>query len=313
MLNLNFIIALLRFFRWPNLLLIALFFIVMDASLMGQVRSILDTPRSLSNVDFAVYIIDVLIVSLIGYWMNDYYDRVADKVNRPDRLLVRFSISNSVFYSAVMALFIGGAIITVYLGIKYDKVEWITLFPVAILALFAYARWGKKWGIVGNVCVSAMIASLPLMVLLSGKNSIEELVFVQPETYRKIISMAIALCLLIFSLNMAREIIKDAEDAQGDRLLRSNSLPIKRGFEFSNKVVIALLLFSASVQWSLLFFLSGTMLLWIAVLSFTISVFTLSYWLIKARVAEEYKRLSLGLKLLMFFGLLELIFLPFNG
>lgn len=277
---------------------------------MDQVRGVLNASRSLSNAHFALFIIDVLMVSLIGYWLNDYHDKETDRVNQPQRFLVQFSISNTTFFSWIAGLSIIGFAITCYLGITYDKSAWVALFPIAVCALFAYARWGKKWGVVGNVFVSLMVAVLPLLILLSEDQMLLRLHEKHPELFGRFALSVVALIFLIFLLNLAREVAKDAEDANGDRLVGSNSLPIRYGFRVTGVLIMVLLALTASVQWCLFFFLPHSVLVMMFSVLFTVAVALLSYELVMLRDARNFRLLSLSLKLLMFIGLLELIFIP---
>ena len=290
--------------------MIVLLFLLFDQFLIDPLRHLVEAEQALQRWQFALLILDVLIVTVIGYWLNDHYDRKVDAINRPDRFLVRFRIAESQFSSWVFSLLAVGVIITIYLAIEADKLNWIWIYPLTIALLWRYAKNGKRWGIWGNILVSICIASIPLLFLLAEQSLITELRANHEDNYNRFILVLSLFTLLMFLLNLSREIVKDLQDMTGDAVARSTSIPLLVGIARTKTIIVFVLALSASVQWSLFFVLINSQIVFTySVLVSILLLFTVVR-LMKADTSAGFGRGSLMLKILMIFGLFELIFIP---
>jgi geranylgeranylglycerol-phosphate geranylgeranyltransferase len=148
-----------------------------------------------------------------GNVVNDVLDRESDRTNHPDRPLVTGSVSASAAKTgAAMLLIVGGLAILPVLAIAPLLAP---IFLVAVAALLGYEFRFKSVGLAGNV----LVASLTGMVFLYGGAAAGNVGIVLP------------FALMAFGATLSREVIKDMEDAEGDRERRT--LPRVRGFGFS--------------------------------------------------------------------------------
>ncbi len=143
-----------------------------------------------------------------GNIANDLADRDADRINRPDRPLVRGAISASA------AIVLGG----VAGGLGLLTAWWAgrTTFAIGVAALVVmllYSPVLKARGLAGNVAV-AVIASLPFVY---GPAALGDW---------RVGRVPFAIAAL---LHFAREVVKDLEDVAGDRAMGRRTLPIVRG------------------------------------------------------------------------------------
>ncbi|NJE08985.1 geranylgeranylglycerol-phosphate geranylgeranyltransferase [Thermococcus sp. M39] len=147
-----------------------------------------------------------------GNTINDYFDYEIDKINRPTRPLPRGAMSRKTAFWYAMLLFAVGLILAYNLNIY--------AFLLAILAyfvLFIYAWKLKPLPIIGNIMVASLTGVTPLYGAIAvGK-----------------IGLAGYLALCAFMVNLAREIMKDIEDIEGDRAKGAKTLPIVWGVEKS--------------------------------------------------------------------------------
>lgn len=155
------------------------------------------------------------IIAGAGFIINDYYDFDVDSVNRPHRPLPSGRISLRGAYRYAMALFGAGIFLTVFTNIPAFV---IAAFNSLLLYLYAW-RIKKRGGIEKNLTVSYLVASPFLFGGAVAGNVIPTLF----------------LALLAALANTSREIIKDIEDFEGDRLF-AMTLPTKIGFENSAKL-----------------------------------------------------------------------------
>jgi geranylgeranylglycerol-phosphate geranylgeranyltransferase len=144
-----------------------------------------------------------------GYVLNDYFDREIDKINRPTRAIPSGNISADAGKRYATILFIAGIFISLIL--RHPGMILLALFNTFLLYL--YARQGKRFGIWGNFLVSFVAASTLLYGGMAN-NNLKNALF----------GFGVA-----FFYTMIRELIKDIEDVEGDRLYHAQTLPIKAG------------------------------------------------------------------------------------
>lgn len=160
-----------------------------------------------------------------GNVANDAFDADIDRVNKPRRPIPSGRLS-------VRAAFVWYAIVSVMV-----LVLALTQLPgplAAIVcawqaALFAYARWLKRWWPAGNLAVAAISAS----ALYGGAVAAG-----WPEA--AVLPMAIA-----FAFVGCRELVKGVEDIVGDRAAGARTLAVVAGREAAARVAAAAMLILA--------------------------------------------------------------------
>ena len=146
---------------------------------------------------------------------NDYFDREVDAVNEPDRPIPSGQVTPG--QALAFSAFLGA------LGLVFAFLSW-KLFQglfaplvagVSFALALGYNGWGKRFGLLGNLMVSACVA----VPFLYGAF----MVGVLP-------SLLLALfAALAFLSNTGREIVKGIADMAGDRLRRIETLALKYG------------------------------------------------------------------------------------
>jgi 4-hydroxybenzoate polyprenyltransferase len=185
------------------------------------------------NIDFILFITSTLLITAAGNIINDYFDIKADQVNKPNRLIVSKKIKRR--WAIVLHLSFNGLafIISVYLSIKYKSISLLIIPTIAINMLWIYSWYLKKKLIIGNISIAVLTALVPVLTTIYLNQIIPfykyELVFIY------FISIS------AFIQNLVREIIKDAEDVVGDKLINVNSIPIYFGHKATKIICICLL------------------------------------------------------------------------
>ena len=159
-----------------------------------------------------------------GNAINDYFDYEIDAVNRPDRPIPsgQVSLKTALIISLVLAL--GGIIISIYLSLGH-----LALAIISSVLLFFYSSTLKLKGFLGNLTVAGIIA----ISLLYGGASTGNMLAALPGF------------IFAFLLVLAREIIKDIEDLEGDESFNAQTLPIVLGVEPASRI-------SQLIIWSLI-------------------------------------------------------------
>lgn len=155
-----------------------------------------------------------------GNTMNDYFDREIDTVSHKERPIPSGRLSPSIAVAISAIWFVGGIILSFLLN--YFCV-FIVILNICLLLI--YENYLKKRGLLGNITVSYLVASL----FLFGGVAIEK---VEPVIF---------FCLLAFFANLGREILKDVEDIQGDFQERK-TLPIKIGEKKAGAIAMIFIL-----------------------------------------------------------------------
>ncbi len=305
-----YLIDLLRFLRWPNLLLITLFLLLFDQVVLGVLRNALDVGAALDGFTRVLLILDVLIVTVVGYWMNDLSDVDADSINRPTRFLVLRPNAVGQVRAWTLVLSVMGLSLTILLAYLLNRLEWVWLYPSALFGLYLYARRGKGWGIWGNAFVSFMIAVLPLLWVIAESEMINTLHAADPHLFKDALQMFAGYAGLMFLSNMARELAKDVQDLAGDRAMSGKTLPLKKGLGVANMVMIIYVLMIACAQTALVAMLPRSLVLSVFSVIIFAMLLVIVRWMQRMGIEKAAVRVSNGLKWLMLIGLLQLFFLP---
>jgi geranylgeranylglycerol-phosphate geranylgeranyltransferase len=160
-----------------------------------------------SNILFAM--MSASLISGAGYIINDFFDLKIDVVNRPERMIPSGKISPSAAYIYSVFLFVMGIVLS-YLTANIICVS-LAIFNSTLL--YFYARYFKRKLLWGNLIVSyAAFCSLVYGGLAAGN-----------------FENSFYLGLFAFLFTFIREIVKDAEDVEGDREFEVRSIAIAWG------------------------------------------------------------------------------------
>lgn len=280
---LNKIQAILKLIRWPNIILLAINLCITKLFLIDFELIFLSF---LFDFTFFKLLFSILIVTAAGYIINDFYDYEIDIINKPDDVVVGNAFTKT---QAIFIYFICN-ILAIFLIIKQHNWLIITfLFTIFLLWLYSYKLKGVP--IVGNILVSILTA-LPLIILVFF--------------YAKNQNLIILYAYLAFGISLIREVVKDMEDLEGDKLLGLKTAPIVWGNSKTSKFLIVFSIFYfvsfiiLTISYSDKYLLLFTLLL---------PIFTYFYWkLLYAESKSDFNYLSKILKLIMLFGIISMIF-----
>jgi len=151
----------------------------------------------------------VITLSNGGYALNDICDRAIDKINQPGRPIPAGRIS------VRHALLIGSGNLVAAVVLAMPLSPWciaLTLTDAALLG--AYAVWSKRLGPLKNILIGYLVAS---GFLIGAYN------------WDRIDPAIAVLAACAFFGTIAREMVKDVQDIEGDRYHGARTLPIMFG------------------------------------------------------------------------------------
>jgi len=218
----------------------------------------------------------VFLVTGAGNSINDYFDHKIDAINKPQRPIPsgRISLKGALVYS--ISLFAVGIIIAFAINLLLG----IIALSSSLLMIY-YARDLKTKCLIGNLSISFLTG----LCFVFGGIAVEQ------------IAVSIYLGFYAFLMTMAREIVKDMEDQEGDKEEGATTLPIVYGNRTSS-LLAALFMIIASVTSPILYFMGVFSVFYLPVLFLAIVIFLYSAMsVLKDQSMENSGKISKRIKL----------------
>ena len=276
------------------------------------------------ELDFFLMVFSTLLIAAAGNMINDYFDVRADRVNKPEKLIITKHVKRRVAILNHWILNLIAFSIAVYLSIRNDSFWYVFIHLLSINALWFYSLYFKRKPFSGNLIVASLTALVPILCgvhfyVHHQLPPLEKISFSSNLNYW-IYNLGTKghfiwiLAIFAFLSNISREIIKDIEDRSGDVLLNAKTIPILYGTRKS-KWLAAIFLMLSPIFFTTLFFgkysnefplsINGVTFLPV-ILAFIVDFIALVI-LYKARTRKELKRSDFLIKISMLLGLI----LPF--
>lgn len=205
------------------------------------------------SLDFGLLVFSTVIIAAAGNIINDYFDVKADRINKPKKMIIGVYIKRrwAIVLHWVMN-FIAFSI-AIYLSWKFHTFWYLFIHLLSINLLWIYSTNLKRKPLIGNIIVAGLTGLVPILIgfyyyhhqglsIIDHVSGIINYPFATETSYHFIVLFSILLSGFAFVLNLAREIIKDIEDIEGDLDLKAKTLPIKFGAKNSKYIIITLLL-----------------------------------------------------------------------
>lgn len=164
--------------------------------------------------------LSVVIITIAGNLINDYFDVETDRINRPERPIPSGRLKRKQALLISISLFILGNILLTMLDFVLLK-----LGLAATFLLIIYTPILKRRPLIGNITVSLLLSLTIVVGALASGAFLNLRNAVLPAT-------------LIFFLSLPREILKDGEDFIGDRNASLRTFPIVFGIRRTRQLVV---------------------------------------------------------------------------
>jgi 4-hydroxybenzoate polyprenyltransferase len=305
------IAAFLRMVRLPNL-----FFIVLTQALFQfcifhpMYQGVIPSDDQLHFIFLSVA---SLLIAAAGYIINDYFDINIDEVNKPGRMVVdkiihrRWAIAwHFMLNSAALGLTV--------LALSFWQKWYLILANMFCMALlWFYSTSFKRKLLIGNIVI-ALLTAWTILIIFFSKVNLEDAFGNGDIHHYKLFRLTILYAGFAFIISLIREAIKDMEDMPGDAKYGCRTMPIAWGVN-ATKVYVAVWLV---VLIALLIVIQIYILQFKWWLPVAYSLATIIFPLVavllllkKSSTAGHYHRLSNITKLVMFTGILSMIFFYF--
>ena len=272
---------------------------------------------AMDNAIFALLVVSTVLIAAGGYIINDYFDLRADRINKPDKIYISkvFHRRRAIIFHSALNVF--GTIGGFYVAYKSGSLRMGFIFPMAAMLLWLYSVKYKRLVMWGNISVAFLSALVILLVWLFEFLALRS----QPDAFvtlsgnMKFITILVSsYAVFAFLVSLIRELLKDAEDIEGDEKAAYHTFPVVHGLAstrmlgvFLSIVILVLLLFAFWGLFRIALIIPAIYLLVMLVLP----MIFISFRIIKAREKRDFSQLSSLLKLIMLVGVLSMIPLAF--
>ncbi|MGB0931710.1 MAG: geranylgeranylglycerol-phosphate geranylgeranyltransferase, partial [Chitinophagales bacterium] len=256
-----------KLFRWVNQGFIILTLCLLQYCLIQPLFPFLGMTPSLDTFHFFLLVTSVVLIAGAGYVINDYFDVTADNINKPEKVKIGLGkpITQAFAMRSYIAFNILGIAMSFYIAwsVGNYKLGYIHIFVAAMLWFYATTLKGKL--LIGNVVVSFIIALCVALVAFYDQNLLQSVLYQTKEGLKSLIegltgfeisstneappnieatqfilTVIGAFSLFAFLLNFVREIVKDIQDIDGDKVANYQTLPIVASVGFAKLVAAGL-------------------------------------------------------------------------
>ena len=236
-----------KLIRIKNLLIVAMTQYLMRYAVILPILKIKGYESQFGHLNFLFLVFATVLLTAAGYVINDYFDTKTDLVNRPESVVVGKFIKRR----SAMALHILLNTFAIGFGffISYRIGIWKLGFIYVIISalLWFYSSDYKKRFLVGNIIVAFLTALVPLITVLYEIPPLNayysEALVLLKQNFMDLTFVVFGFSIFAFITTLTREIIKDAEDIEGDKEFGRRTVPVVLGLK-KTKWIINFLNFS---------------------------------------------------------------------
>jgi geranylgeranylglycerol-phosphate geranylgeranyltransferase len=218
--------------------------------------------------------------------INDAFDIDIDRINRPDRPLPRGALTQHDARSMWLIVSVAAILLNLFLNLTS-----LFIVVLSIILLYIYSARLKRTVLIGNVVIGLMTG----MAFIYGGVVVGR------------IERAVIPAIFAFLVNVAREVLKDVEDMEGDRKEHAVTLPIQYGIRPALMLATAslLILIGITIAVGLIALYHPAFLYIVIIADCLMFVSIVLFWLDYSPSAM--RRASTLLKVSMITGLLSII------
>lgn len=316
------LMSILKLIRIQNLIIIAFTQYLMRYAVIFPMLESKGFESQFSDLNFLLLVVSTVLIAAAGYVINDYFDTRTDLVNRPKTVIVGKTIKRRTAMALHVFLNIIALAIALYISLQINLWKLIYIYVLITGLLWFYSSSYKKMFLVGNIIVALLTALVPLMTVLYEipplNAKYNDVLLRIGQDFYDIFFWVAGFSSFAFITTLNREIIKDAEDFEGDNAYGSRSLPVVIGLKNTktitvvlNIIIIALIVFTYLRLVSIPGYIDWTSIIYICILLIIPNIF-LIYKLIKADTKNDWKRAGNIAKLIMLFGVLYALVVWYN-
>jgi len=304
--------AYLRIIRPVNLLIMAGMLLLVRYAIFLPVFKQNGLEGLMPGWQFLLLVMATLLIGAGGYVINDVLDIEIDQINKPAKKVIGRQISEVTGNNLHFNLTAAGIVLGIAFSYLAGNIFLGILFVIIPTALFYYSFKYKYLPAIGNLVVSLLAALVVIIYWLFEfyhLKSQPELFIEGSRSFPQLNRFVLAFALFAFLTTLIREIVKDAQDIEGDTRFGCRTLPLVFGLPATRYLLIFLeiVTFAALVWFQFILYRSGyPWISYILILTQVLLLITV-YKTIMATEKAAFTRLSLILKLVMVAGMVSLV------
>jgi 4-hydroxybenzoate polyprenyltransferase len=260
---------------------------------------------------FLMLVLATILIGAGGYVINDVLDIEIDQINKPEKQIIGKQISESAGNKLHTNLTGAGIVIGIAFSYLSGNIFLAVMFVIIPTALFYYSYKYKYLPAVGNLVVALLAGITVLIYWLFEFYNLKK----QPElfidaslSFSGINRFVLSFAFFAFLTTFIREIVKDAQDVEGDKRFGCRTLPVifgNSGTKFF--VAVFVIITMATVSWFQYKLFTGDHF-WISYALGITQIFLLFslYKSLKAVEKHHWATVSTLLKLVMLTGMVSL-------
>ncbi len=308
----------LRLIRPVNLLIMAGMLLLVRYAIFLPVFRQNNIDGLMPGWQFMLLVLATLFIGAGGYVINDVLDIEIDRINKPGKQVIGRNISEVTGNKLHFNLTAVGIAIGIVFSYLSENIFLGIIFVIIPTALFYYSFKYKYLPVIGNLVVALLAAMVVMIYWLFEFYHLKS----QPETFidasllfAQLNRLVLAFALFAFMTTFTREVIKDAQDVEGDTRFGCRTIPVIFGSRITRFLIffLEILIFAVLTWFQAVLFRTGyTWMVYSLVITQAILVFSM----IKTPGAADkaaFSRLSLIFKLIMITGMLSLIAVWFRN
>jgi 4-hydroxybenzoate polyprenyltransferase len=309
----------LKLVRWKNLLIVIITMVLMRYAvldpLLEKIGIVLvsnpsqEIPMHLQFplIDFILLVAATVFITAGGYVINDYFDIKTDLINR-GKVIVGTKIGRRTAMMWHFILNFFGIAIGLYISWEAGYMMMGTLFIIVSGLLYFYSASYKRQFLIGNIIVAVLTAAVPMLVAIYEWPALYRYYAVnavQTPDLDFILYWVGGFALFAFLTTLAREIIKDIEDFEGDVAYGRNTLPVVLGI-MTSRIISAVLVLAIIVLLYLTwyFYVNDKITLIYVSVAIVVPLLFVLYRLVRTGTRENIHKASNIMKIAMLTGVL---------
>lgn len=304
----NRIQSISKLVRLPNVLIVVLTMYLMRWSIVRPILDLIGFDPAMPEWSFALLVVSTAVITAAGNVINDFHDIKADRVNNPERVVIDRYISRRQAILGHIVLNFIGVVLGVFISL-YHWIPWLSLIFIGVpIFLWLYSLSFKHQPFVGNLIVSVLAATVPLLVILFEYPLLletnAEIVSADSGIFRPLIYWIGMFAVFAFLTNLIRELVKDGEDVDGDTEIGSRTLAIVLGLKKLKYLVFSLSLTTlVFLSYIFLSFLRDQLSILYFSVCLAIPFLYLLWAIVRVKEPADWGRISFTAKLIMLLGL----------
>ena len=304
--------AFLRLIRVLNLLFIAVTQALFQYSIVVPMLNRNPNSSALPLNLFIILSLSSVLIAAAGYIINDYFDLNIDRINKPGRIVVEKVIKRRWAIIWHWVLSFCGVVLGFYVGWKAG-VFWLGFANLGcVVALWFYSTTFKKKLLAGNVIISLLTAWVVMVIgFVTHYRMITDISYYGAENASRLLRFTFLYAGFAFIICLVREVVKDIEDMAGDAKYGCRTMPIVWGVHVSKvfagtwlTVLTAALLIVFAYVLQFKWWLTAAYCLIFVIVPLLIILRKL----FRAGTTRDFNELSTLIKVVMFTGILSMVF-----